>query len=133
MFAHIAKRICRPLTIKLVDRYHVGKVQHIDFFKLTGGTKFRRHYVHRDIAKRDNSGIALAYARCFDNYQIKSGQFGRGDDISQLWWHITTGLAGGNRAHKDMGMINRVHPNAISEQRATGLAPGWIDRENSNF
>ena len=45
LFAHITQRILTALTLKLVDRHDIGKVQHIDLFKLRGCTKFRRHHI----------------------------------------------------------------------------------------
>ena len=44
LFAHVAQRVLAALAVELVDRHHVGVVEHLDLLELAGGAEFGRHH-----------------------------------------------------------------------------------------
>ena len=46
---------------------------------------------------------------------------------------LAAGVARRERAHVDVRMLDRVHPDAVAEQRAAGLAPRRVDRDDRDL
>ena len=61
----------------------MGKIKHIYFFELAGGSEFTGHYVDRQINKIDNTRISLSDTGCFGNHQVKSRGFGHINDFGK--------------------------------------------------
>src|ERR1035441_3557235 len=66
-------RIVGSPSIELVDRHHVGEVQHVDLLQLGGGPVFGCHDVQGYIRDVHHRGVSLSDARGFHNDEIESG------------------------------------------------------------
>ncbi len=130
LLAYVAQRVFRALAVELVDRDEIGEVQHVDLFQLRGGAELGRHHIQRDIDQRHDGRVALADARGFDHDQVETGDLAGGDDIGQRLGDLAAGVARRQRAHVDMGMLDRVHADAIAEQRAAGALARGIDGDH---
>ena len=79
-------------------------------------------------------GVALADARGLDDHQVKTGDLAGRDHIRQRLRDLGTGFARGQRAHEDTGLavprIDRVHADAVAQQRAARFATRRIDRDD---
>jgi hypothetical protein len=101
LLGDVAQRIRSALAVELVDDHKLGKVKHVDFFKLAGGAEFGRHHVHRHIHMRHDGGVALADARGLDNDQIESGHLAGRNHIGQGGADLAAKVARGQAAHED--------------------------------
>ena len=63
-----------------------------------------------------------------DDDQIEAGQLAGGDHLGQRGGNFAAGVAGRQRAHEDVRMLDGVHADAVAEQRAAGaLARGSME------
>ena len=115
LLTHISIGVFAAFAIKLIDNRQFGIIQHINFFQLTLGTKLWGHYIDRHIHIGHNARIALANTRGFNHHQIKATQAHSADNIGQRLWHLTRSPSGANRAHIDIGRIDRIHTNAVTQ------------------
>ena len=100
LFGDIAQGIARAFAVEFVDRYKLGKVEHVDFFELAGSAKFRRHHIHGNVNMRNDGSVALANARCFDNDQVKACALCCGQYVGQGGADFATKVARGQTAHE---------------------------------
>jgi len=54
----------------------MGKIKHIYFFELAGGTEFTGHYVDRQINEIGNTRISLSDTGRLGNHKVKARSFG---------------------------------------------------------
>ena len=92
----------------------------MSIFQLRRGAEFRRHHVERHIDEGHDGCIALADAGGFDDDQIEVASLLGGDDFRQRGGNFGAGVAGGQRAHEDIRMLDGIHADAVAEQRAAG-------------
>ncbi len=130
LLAHVAQRVGRALAIELVDRDEVGEVEHVDLLELRCGAELGRHHVQRHVDQRHDRRVALADARSLDDDKVEASRLACGDRIGQCGGDLGARVARRERAHVDVRMADRVHPDAVTEQRATGLAPRRVDRKD---
>ena len=130
LLAHVAQRVLRAPAVELVDRDEIGEVQHVDLLELRGGAELGRHHVERDVDQRGDRRVALADPRRLHDDEVEAGDLARGDHVGQRLADLAAGLAGGERAHVDVRMLDRVHPDAITQQRAPRLPPRRVDRDD---
>ena len=130
LLADIAQGIERALAIELVDGHEIGEIEHVNFFELAGRTKLGGHDIERGIDQRHDRGIALTDARGLDHDQIKARHLAGGDHIGQRLADLAAGIAGGERAHEDIGMVDGIHANAIAKQGPARLASRGVDRND---
>ena len=132
LFGDIAQRVATALTIELVDHDDIGEVEHVDLLELTGGAELRRHHVERKVDQRHDARVALADAGRLHDHQVEACRLGRDDDVGQRRRQLAAGLARRDRAHVDVRSVDRVHPDAVAEQRAAALPPGRIDGDHGD-
>ena len=123
LLAHVAQRVLGALAVELVDGHQVGEIQHVDFLQLAGGTEFRRHHVHGRIHQGHHGGVALTDPRSLHQHQIEAPSTDRRDGVSQVLGHLVAGYPGGQGAHVNVGVIDGIHADTVTEQRAAGFAP----------
>ena len=83
---------------------------------------------------RHDGGVALADAGGFNEDDIKARDFACGNRIRQRFGDFgAAGVARGERAHVNVFVIDRIHANAIAEQRAAGLTARRIDRDDGDL
>ncbi len=132
LLAHVAQRVSRALAVEFVDRDKVGEVEHVDLFELARRPELGRHHVERDVDQWHDCRIPLADAGGLDDDQVEAGDLARRDGVRQRLGDLTARLPGGHRAHVDVRVVDRVHPDAIAEQRAARLASRRIDRNDGD-
>ena len=116
LFADVAVGVLGALAIELVDRDHVGEIEHVDFFELALGAEFRRHDVQRGIDQRHDGGITLADAGRFDDDEVECAQLAGRHHVADDLGNFADRVACGDRAHVDIGVVDGIHADAIAEQ-----------------
>ena len=71
LLPHIANGIQRAAFVKFIDGNDIGKIQHVNFFKLRRGSKFRCHEVQGHVAVVHDLGVALANAARLQNDEVE--------------------------------------------------------------
>jgi hypothetical protein len=103
------------------------------FSSWRGGTEFGRHDVERNVDQRHDRRIALANTGSFDHDQVEAGHLAGGDHVGQGLGNFAAGVARGQRAHVDVRMLDRVHADAVAQQRAAGALARGIDRDHGDL
>ena len=133
LLGNIAKGVRRALAVELVDRDEVREVEHVDLLELARRAVLRRHHIQAEIHLRHDRRVALADARGLDDDDIKARDLAGGDRVRQRLADFAAGFTRGKRPHVDAGSraprVDRVHADAIAEQRAAALAARRIDRD----
>ena len=132
LLPHVAQRVVAALAVKLVDGHGVGEVQHVDFLELAAGAELRSHHIERYVHMGDDGGITLADARGLRDDQIETRQFAGGKDLAEAPGHLAAGRAGGQGSHIDALAVDRIHADAVTEQRPAASAPGGIGRDDGD-
>jgi len=130
LLPHVAQRVGRALAVVLVDRDEVGEIEHVDFLELARRAEFRRHHVQRHVHQRHDRGIPLADARGLDHDQIEAGNLACGDRLGQRFRDLRSRGARGERAHENVAAVDRVHTDAVAQQRPAALAPRRVPRRS---
>ena len=120
-------RAAAPL--ELVDRHHVGEVEHVDLLQLRGGAELRRHHVQRHVRQPGHPGVALADARRLQDHQVIAGRRARGDDVLDAVRQLAAAPRG-QAAEEHVVAVEGVHPDPVAEQGAAAAPPGRVDREH---
>ena len=82
---------------------------------------------------RHDRGIALADARGLDDDEVEAGDLARGDRVAERGRELArrfSVVARRERAHEHVRGVDRVHADAVAEQRAAGLPPRRVDGEH---
>src|SRR5260221_1556699 len=132
LLPHVAQRVLAALAVELVDGDEIGEVEHVDFLELARRAVFGRHHVERGIGERHDRRIALADAGSLDDHQVESGDLAGRDHVGEAPGDFGFGAARGERAHEHAPSGDRIHANAVAEQRTAGFPPRRIDRENGD-
>ena len=127
--ADVAQRVLGAATLELVDRDHVGEVEHVDLLELGGGAELRRHHVERAVDERHDRRVALADARRLDDDQVEAGGLQHVDHVVEVLGQLV-GAAGGEGAEEDTVAVEGVHPDPVAEQRSATLATGRVDGDH---
>jgi hypothetical protein len=133
LLAHVAQRIGGPAPVELVDGDKVGEVEHVDLLQLRSGTELGRHDVERNVDQRHDRRVALADAGGLDHDQVEAGHFASRDHVRQGLGDFAAGVARRQRAHVDIRMLDRVHADAVAQQRAAGALARGVDRDHGDF
>eukprot|EP01136_Pigoraptor_vietnamica_P028010 Opistho-1_new@85052 len=128
LFLHIAQRIHSTAFVEFVDDNYISIVEHINLFKLCGGTVFRCHHVHAHVAIVCYLRIALADARCFEDNQIIVSSFQNVHRIPDVFRYCQIALTGSHRTHEHAWVANGIHTNTIAQQCTTCFLLGRVYR-----
>ncbi len=132
--ADVAASVLRPGALELVDRHHVGEVQHVDLLKLGRRTVLGCHHVQRNVDEVDDPGVALADPRRLDHDQVVAGGPAGRDHVGDTLGQLTSGTPGRQGAEEDrgraVGVPEHVHPDAVTEQRPAAPAAGRVHRDH---
>ena len=79
---------------------------------------------------RHHRRVALADARRLDDDEIEARHLARRDRVAERRGDLGASVPRRERAHEHLRGVDRVHPDAVAEQRAAGLAPRRIDRDH---
>ena len=129
--ADVTQRVLGAAALELVDRDDVGEVEHVDLLELRGGAELRRHDVHRFVDIWHDRGVALADAGGLDDHEVVAGGLEQVDDDRQAVGQLVA-AAGRERAEVDAVAVERVHPDAVAEQRAATAATGRVDGDDAD-
>ena len=137
LLGHVAQRVGGALAVELVDGDELGEVEHVDLLELARGAELGRHHVHRHVDQRHDGGVALADARGLDDDQVEAGQLGGGQHVGQRLADLAARVARGERAHvharaRLRPRVDRVHADAVAQQRAAALAARRVDRDDGD-
>jgi hypothetical protein len=136
LLGDVAQRVGRALAVELVDGDELGEVEHVDLLELARGAELRRHDVDRHVDERHDRGVALANARGLDDDEVEPGRLAGRHDVRQRLADLAAEVARGQRAHEHARPVlpraDRVHANAVAEQRAATLAPRRIDADDGD-
>ena len=132
--AHVAQRILRTAALELVDHHDLGLVEHVDLLELRGRTELGRHHVDGQIDVGHDGRVALADAGRLDHHQVGTPGLRRDDRRPQRARHgdahrVVT-RAGGQRAEEHLRAVERVHADAIAQQRAATATAGGVDGDD---
>ena len=116
--------------VELVDRHQFGEVQHVDLLELARRAEFRRHHVERDVGVWRDRRVALADPRSLDEDQVEPRGTHGLEHVGQRGGDLRARRARCERAHEDVRAVDRIHADAIAEQRSAGLAARRIDRDH---
>ncbi len=130
LFGDVAVGIVGSAFIGFVDGDHIGKVEHIDFFKLRGCAIFGGHDIHGEVAEVDDGAIALADASGFEDDQVEAGGLECMECVTDGGRDGGIGLSCGHRAHKDARGRDGIHADAVAEECAASASAGGVDGED---
>jgi len=128
--SHLAQRVERPTTFELVDGDDIGEVQHVDLFQLRRSTELGRHDVQRHIGDIGHGGVTLANAGRLHDDQVVAGGLTSGHHGRELGGDLARRRTGRDGSEEDLRRRDRVHPDAVAEERAASLATGRVDRQH---
>jgi hypothetical protein len=78
----------------------------------------------------DDGRVALADAGRFDDHQVVAGHLGCGHDVVERVGQLARRSPGGERAEIDRSAVERVHADAVAQERPTAAAAGRVDRDH---
>ena len=105
------------------------------FSSWRGGAELRRHHVERRRRRTATiAGVALADAGRLDDHQVEAGGLARARSTSSRCSGTSPPAARvASERKNDAGRrVERVHPDAVAEQRAAAAAPGRVDGEHGD-
>ena len=82
---------------------------------------------------RDDGGVTLADARGLDDDQVEPGQPAGRDHLGQGRADLRAGVAGGERAHVDVRVVDGVHADAVAEQGPAGALARRVDADDGQM
>ena len=132
LLAHVAQRVLGAALLELVERDQVGEVEHVDLLELAGRAVLAGHHVHRHVDQVDDLRVALADARRLDDDQVEARVLEQVQDVGQHGAGREVLPARGQRAHEHLLGRQRVHADAVAEQRAAAAAAGRIHRDHGD-
>ena len=132
LLAHVAQRILRAPLLELVESDQLGEIEHVDLLELARGTILAGHHVHRHVDEVDDLRVALADACRLHHDQIEPGALEQVDGVGQYRAGREVPPPGRQRTHEDLLVGERVHPDAVAEQRAAAPAAGRIHGDYGN-
>src|SRR6266576_3731491 len=117
LLAYVPQSISRAAAIKFVDRDNVGKIDHVDFFKLTGSAILTGHYIDGHINMLGDCHITLTNADSLDKNQVKAAVLTQGNGIRQARRDFTPTSSCGKGAHIEPRARQRIHANTVAKER----------------
>ena len=123
LLAHVAQRVLGAALLELVERDQLGEVEHVDLLELARRAVLAGHHVERHVDQVDDLGVALADARGLDHDQVEAGVAQQAEHVGQHGAGGEVLPARGERAHEHLLGRERVHADAVAEQRAAAAAP----------
>ncbi len=122
LLAHVAQRVLGAALVELVERDQVGEIEHVDLLELARRAVFAGHHVHRHVDQVDDLGVALADAGGLDDDQVETRVPQQVEDIGQHRAGREVLPPRRQRAHEHLLGRERVHADAVAEQRAAAAA-----------
>jgi hypothetical protein len=132
LLAHVAQRVLGAALVELVEHDELGEVEHVDLLELARRAVVARHHVHRKVDEVDDLRITLADAGGFDDDEVVALPLEERDAVLEHDARRRVLAARRHRAHEHAMAAQRVHADAVAEQRAAGAATRRIDREHGN-
>jgi hypothetical protein len=127
LLADVAERVLAALVLELVDRHQVGEIQHLDLLELARRPVLGRHHVQTQIREPRDLGVALPDPRGLDDHQIVARTLDQAHHVVGRARQLDPGLPGRQAAHVHVRVAQRVHADAIAEQRPAGAPTRRID------
>ena len=128
---HVAKGILSAATLELIDRDHVGEVEHVDLLELGGCAELGCHDIKRGINERDDPGVALADTGGLDDDKVVSRCLARGDRVGEVLGNLG-GASCGHGSEEHLAGDDRVHADAVAEKCSTTTSTSGIDGDHGH-
>jgi len=127
--AHVAARVLGAPAFELVDRHHVGEVQHVDLLQLRRGAELGVI----TYSERSTNGTIAASPWPIPGVStmIRSypATLHARDDVPEPVRDLRIRRTRGQRPEEDGVAINAVHPDPVTQQRPASASPAWVDGE----
>ena len=130
--ADLSQGVLGASPLELVDGHGVGHVEHLDLLELGGRPVLGRHHVQRDVGQLLDARVALPDAGRLDDDEVRAPRRARRDHVGEVRGQPARGAAGAEGAEEDLARVDRVHPDAVAEQRAAAASPGRVDRHDAD-
>ncbi len=128
--AHGTQRVVGATTLELVDRHHIGEVEHVDLLELRGRAVLGRHHEQRDVGELGDRGVALADAGRLHDHEVGTPRRAGRDGVGQARRDLGGGVTRGQRPEVHVRRVDRVHADAVAEERTATAATGGVDRDD---
>ena len=137
LLGDVAEGVGGALAVELVDGDELGEVEHVDLLELARGAELGRHDVDRNVDERHDRGVALADPRGLDDDEVEARRLHRREHVGQRRADLAAEVARRQRAHEDARPLapgrDRVHADAVAEQRAAALPARRIDADDGDL
>ena len=133
LLAHVAQSIQSTALIELIQRNHIGKIEHIDLFQLRRCAIFRGHYVQSHIAVLGNHRIALTNSAGLHHDQIIARHLQNAHCIVYVRTQRQVGLTGCHRTHIHTVVVDAIHANTVAQQSTARFSFRWVDGNDGQF
>ena len=127
---HVPQGILPPALVELVEDDEIGEVEHVDLLELRGRPVLGGHHVEGEVGEVDHLGVALADPGRLDHHEVEAGSLEHRDGVAHDAREGEVRLAGRQRAHEDPGHLDRVHAEAVGQERPAGATARRIDEEH---
>ena len=95
--------------------------------------EFSGHHVQGTVGHRGDGVAALTNTACFAEDHIESNRLGHFDGSVEVGTDFRTRATAGKTAHVEIIVGERIHTDAITEQRSTGSLTGWVNTKQTDF
>src|SRR5690606_2438760 len=132
LLAHVAQRVLGAALVELVEHDQLGEVEHVDLLELARGAEGAGHDVHRGVDQVHDLRRPRAAAGGLDAHPVVAQRLEEADAVLQHDGGGRVLAAGGHGAHEDALAAQRVHADAVAQQRAAGAAAGRVHRDHGD-
>ena len=130
LLANVTECVLGAALLVLVEDDEIREVQHVDLLELAGGAIVAGHDVHRQVDQVHDFGVALADARGLDHDQVEARGLQELHRISEDRGGREVLAPRRQRAHEQLRVLQRVHADAVTEQRAAGAPARRVHRHD---
>ena len=125
-------RVVGTTPVELVDRDHVGEVEHLNLLQLGSGTELGGHDVERDIGNVGHGGVALTDPGGLEDNEVVVRRSTGLDYIRYEERDLGTATSGGHRAKEDLWRLDGVHPYTVAKECSAGATLGRVGRKHGD-
>ncbi len=134
IFGRRGHRAREVVAVGLVDRDHVGQLDHALLQALQLVARTRQHQHQEEIRHVGDRGFRLSGADRFDQHDVETGRFADQHGFARLGGDAAERSTAGRGANEGVGIVGQPrHAGLVGEDRAAGARRGGIDRQHRNL